>query len=344
MNELCIRDLTEITGGTLQLGTLPPLAGALEPIGQICLEHEAIARGDIYWPRATNRHAAEMFAEAAYMQGALGVIVAERMLEPWAGTFCLQVDHAEDALLRLGLGMRRQFCGHVVSLLSDEQETLGALCHAILSEELQGTWRGTHVHDPAANALEMVKLIASDDYALFTQPFFSHSQKDGYSHLCSPSVAVITRTAMTEINPVANERQVQQATRQVLKSLPEHGLVIVNATDAVLQEAARVSNAEVISISSDCGKSAIANLQATSDAISFEMNQASFHVPFSANVRWETVAAAVVLGNELGISSTSIQTAWRSFQEQRSLLAQRERASSTDSDQTPEKNRITKAA
>ena len=344
MNELCIRDLTELTGGVLQLGTLPPLAGALEPIGEIRLQHEAITRGDVYWPRATHHHAAEMYAEAAYMQGALGVIVAERILEPWAGTFCLQVDDVHAAMLRLGIAMRRQFCGRVISLLSDEQATLCALCHAILGEELQGSCSDTHVNDPTATAFEIVNLNASNDYALFAQPFFSHSQKDGYSHLCSPDVAVITRTAMTEINPVANERQVQQATRQVLKSLPDDGLVIVNANDAVLQDAARVSNAQVISIASDCGKSAIANLHATSDAISFEMNHASFHVPFSVNIRWETVAAAMVLGRELGISGTSMQTAWRSFQEQRSILAQREASLSTTSDKPPGQNRTTNAA
>ena len=344
MNELCIRDLTDLTGGTLHLGAMPPLAGAKEPLGEIRLQHDTIERGDVYWPRPSEDHAAEMYAEAAYMQGAAGVVITHRSLEPWAGTFCLQVDDPHKAMLRFASAMRQQFCGSVISLLSDEQELLGALCHTFLRERMQGSWSDTPVADPMDIAFKIAGLVASDEYTLLAQPFLSHSQKDGFSHLCSPDVAVITRTAMTEINPVANERQVQQATREALKRLPENGLVIVNATDAVLQDAARVSNAQVISIASDCGKSAVATLQATSDAISFEISHASFHVPSAANIRWETVAAAVTLGRELGISMTSMQAAWRTFQKQRTMAADRALSSPANSKPTSEPNKTTKAA
>lgn len=105
MNDLCIRDLTDIVGGRLRLGCLPPLGGELEPLGAVVVDCERVAQGDTYWELDCESGASR--ADEAFARGALGVVVSGRRVEPWAGTFSLEVDDTRAALGRLTQVVRR---------------------------------------------------------------------------------------------------------------------------------------------------------------------------------------------------------------------------------------------
>jgi hypothetical protein len=59
------------------------------------LSAAAVCDGDVYWH--VDRQAGEI--ELAYLRGALGVVTAGRMIEPWPGRFSLRID---DAIAGLG--------------------------------------------------------------------------------------------------------------------------------------------------------------------------------------------------------------------------------------------------
>jgi hypothetical protein len=91
---LCLIDLVELTGGKLQLAAMPPLEGTLAPIRRIVLSPDLIRPGDVYWRLAGQP--GDM--EAAFLGGALGVVIPGRPIEPWPGRFSLQVDDPVAAL------------------------------------------------------------------------------------------------------------------------------------------------------------------------------------------------------------------------------------------------------
>ena len=101
MNEsLSIGELVEIVGGQLVMSSMPPLAGDLEPIHRIATCLEQVQTGDVFiWGQPYAQTAG--FAEVAYASGALGVIVEDHSIEPWAGRFCLVTDDTRRALHRL---------------------------------------------------------------------------------------------------------------------------------------------------------------------------------------------------------------------------------------------------
>ena len=49
MNNVCLRDITEIIGGELQLGSLPPLDGEMQSVDRIVTDSRLVQPGDVYW-------------------------------------------------------------------------------------------------------------------------------------------------------------------------------------------------------------------------------------------------------------------------------------------------------
>lgn len=101
MLHMCIGDLAKVVGGTLTLASLPPLAGLFEPVRRVVVDSRSVQAGDVFWGVVSAPYDGSRLAEDAFMRGALGVVVAGRHVEPWAGRFALEVDDANAALVRL---------------------------------------------------------------------------------------------------------------------------------------------------------------------------------------------------------------------------------------------------
>ncbi len=89
---MSIRDVTELVGGRLQFGPMPPLDGNRETIGRILPTCQNVRPRDVVlWGQ--DQEPKDCFLEEAYAQGALGII-AQRPVTPWAGRFSLAVADA----------------------------------------------------------------------------------------------------------------------------------------------------------------------------------------------------------------------------------------------------------
>ena len=112
---MSIRDVTELVGGRLQFGPMPPLDGILETIGRILPTCQNVKPRDVVLPWQ-NQQSTDCFLEEAYARGALGVI-AERLVTPWAGRFSLTVDDTSYVLQRLACWRAGQLRGHRVMVV-----------------------------------------------------------------------------------------------------------------------------------------------------------------------------------------------------------------------------------
>jgi hypothetical protein len=94
---LSIQDLVRLTHGQLKLAAMPHVDGAWVLVPRIVLDSRLVERGDLFWrvePQACD-------AQLAFFRGAIGLVTDGRQVEPWPGTFCLQVRDAVDSLQRL---------------------------------------------------------------------------------------------------------------------------------------------------------------------------------------------------------------------------------------------------
>ena len=97
-----IDDLRIACGGTLRLGSMPPLDGERTLIRSVTHYLSQIVPGSVYWPLDLSSHDLAdgyevRLAEEALAQGATGVIIAGRRVTPWAGCWTLQVNDAWSA-------------------------------------------------------------------------------------------------------------------------------------------------------------------------------------------------------------------------------------------------------
>ena len=99
--KLCIEQLGELTDGCIRLGAMPPLAGKLEPIGRIVFDPQQVEARDIYWALQVGSYDGALFVGEAFARRALGVVLAGRRIEPWAGSFCITVTDGLTSLHRL---------------------------------------------------------------------------------------------------------------------------------------------------------------------------------------------------------------------------------------------------
>ncbi len=91
MLKICIAQLAELVDGRLRLASMPPLGGGFEPTGRIVIDSNMVSPGDLYWALDGFGHYGSSYTQQAFANGAQGVIVASRGIEPWAGKFCIEV-------------------------------------------------------------------------------------------------------------------------------------------------------------------------------------------------------------------------------------------------------------
>ena len=93
---LSIQDLVQLTHGQLRLAAMPHVDGAWVQVPRIVLDSRLIERGDLFWRVEPQ----ECDTQLAFFRGAIGLVTDGRPVEPWPGTFCLQVRDAVDSLQR----------------------------------------------------------------------------------------------------------------------------------------------------------------------------------------------------------------------------------------------------
>jgi len=94
---LSIHDLVQFTAGELRLAAMPPLEGGPVLVPRIVLDSRLVERGDLFWQVQPQ----DCDTQLAFLRGAIGIVTDGRPVEPWPGTFCLQVADSLDALQRL---------------------------------------------------------------------------------------------------------------------------------------------------------------------------------------------------------------------------------------------------
>jgi UDP-N-acetylmuramyl pentapeptide synthase len=158
MDGLCSGDLADITGGTLRLGTLPPLGGAWEPIRRVVTTSHAVVPGDVYWDLTEPRSELGASVWEAFARGALGVVTAQPTIEPWAGAFVVQVQDSRRALRDVGCWARRRYRDHIVALCCSPRSPLPQLVACICHSEsfgLEGGLEGDS-DEPSCSSLDTI--------------------------------------------------------------------------------------------------------------------------------------------------------------------------------------------
>jgi UDP-N-acetylmuramoyl-tripeptide--D-alanyl-D-alanine ligase len=153
--------------------------------------------GEVFWSVSTTPDRGNL-AEEAFARGALGVVAAGRRVEPWAGTFSIEVDDPKWALWQLGRTLRSRYGGRVIAVAGGPGKTLA---RAMIAHVLEHEFSGASADDTARHRDYLhvgLPLALSDldddahDYALFELHGCRPDELAAETGLCRPDVAVIT--------------------------------------------------------------------------------------------------------------------------------------------------------
>ena len=195
----CIRDLADVTNGHLRLSTMPPLDGDLHLINRLVFDSRKVQPGDVFWALSGPQFDGAQFIEDALLRGATGIVVADRMLEPWAGGFCITVEDTRQALQELARWNCRRLLGEIILVLGDQSQRIAKALGDLLVTEVipYGT--------PASFLGALSCIDEFSEFAVVSIANNDPGEIGTISHLCCPRIAVIsppTKTKNTRLHEI----------------------------------------------------------------------------------------------------------------------------------------------
>jgi len=314
MMELALRDLTDIIGGKPHLGTMPPLAGDAVPVGRIVTDSRQVNAGDVFWALVGPRHDGADFADEAFSRGAAGVVSA-RLVEPWAGRWCLHVEDTTWALWQLATVARYQFDGNVIAVTgSVGKTTTRQMLHTVLGTDLRGNANPRNFNNHIGVPLSLLQWSAWDDYAVVELGASRPGEIKALAELCEPHVGVVTRIAEAHLEGFGNQRSIAESKAELLSALPGDGCAVLNADDPWQHRIASRCRCSVLWV----GRSANADVTATDihssgGLLSFRVDGHSFEVPVQGRHHLTSALASVAVGQWMGMDLARIAYALKQF-------------------------------
>jgi UDP-N-acetylmuramoyl-tripeptide--D-alanyl-D-alanine ligase len=313
MDGWSIRDLVTILQGELTLGCMPPLGGELEPVGQIVDDLRRLRRGDLYWELPGRNRAR---AEEAFARGAIGVIVGNRHVEPWAGCCSIRIDDHSKALWRLAKAGRRGFTGTAIGIASHSgRRTAVCLAQQVLSRALDGETLFVDGNNPdgLARALALSSCVGpagGGDYLLVELPGDGWQEIRQESDLCQPQIAAIYSVANSRGWNSLETLSVAQQLQQLLDALPRHGLLVLNGDDRELRRAIRGPRDRITWVGRDCESDLIASHVAWSDGhLAFQVGKTRFRIRVWGRQHLPAALGALAIGRRMGLDDRQIAAA-----------------------------------
>jgi UDP-N-acetylmuramoyl-tripeptide--D-alanyl-D-alanine ligase len=310
MRNLCIRELAQVTGGQLSVGTMPPLGGDLEPINRIRTDSRLIEPGDVFWGLKGRTHQGSRFAEEAFARGALGAIVSDRNLEPWAGKFSLVVEDSRWALWQLARWSRSQFTGQMVGITGSlGKSTTRQMIGEVLAQYRQGAVTVADRSDAIGVPLCLLDVESDDEFSVIEIAGQAPGEIDSLSHLCSPHIAVITCLADVHLDGFGDRETLADSKFELIRALPDDGVSVINGDDSRLLKLARELNHRVVTFGRSSSCDVVADdVSSCSKVLSFRYEGVKFELPVWGRHLLTPALATIAVAREFGIAAKDIRT------------------------------------
>jgi len=316
MEYLLLSDLDRLVGGRLRFGKMPPIHGSSTPLGRVVTDSRKVEPGDVFWGLAGQRHDGSEFAEEALARGASGVVVAGRIVQPWAGRWSLEVPDTQLALWELASYCRGRFPGRVVAVTgSVGKTTTRQMIHRVLSSRFQGTASPKNYNTHIGLPLSMLNWSLDDDFAVVELGATGRGEIESLAKLCRPHVGVITRIGEAHLEGFGSQPAIASAKTELIETLSPSGFAVLNGDDPWLRGRATGCRAHVTWFGGDedCEVTAT-NVNACEGKLCFSVEGQPFEVPVWGEHHVTPALAAIAVGRLFGITLDEASAALAEFE------------------------------
>lgn len=287
------------------MATLAPPAGEATPLGRVRTSIHELERGDVFWA-LPNDDPAEL-AQDAYRLGASGVVFQQKYVQPWPGSWSLEVQDATCSLLRLLHACRAKFKGSLVAVDAHEQGCSALpLVHRVLSYKQQGMPLVSGKLDCSGYPLGLAAVRTDHDFAVLE---VGRSVKRAAIEICQPQIAVVLHGLARQTISLSSDKL---AARHIplLTALSSDTQAVLNADDESLQQVGDGCPAQVIWIGRSAGSDMRAeHVQRQGRHLLFSVSGFRFRIGLAAGYDLYDTLAAIAVGNIFGYSMAQIARA-----------------------------------
>ena len=307
MLPLLVKELADITQGTPRFGAMPPLDGDATRLGRTVIDSRQVQPNDVFWALRGDRHDGSDFIHEAFARGAAGA-VTDRVVEPWAGRWSVQVPDAQLALWQSAQAVRERFDGHVIAVTGSVGKTsTREMIRATLSDTLVGTASPRNYNNQIGTPVSMLNWCGQHQYAVVELGANHLGEIDSLTRLCEPEIGVITSVCEAHLGEFGNLKNVARAKSELLSLLPEDGWAVLNGDNLWLRQTARFDRNRTIWVgrTSDCD--VVANYICSQDGhLQFSVDGYRFSVQVWGRHFLVSALCAVAVGRILGLSEKQI--------------------------------------
>jgi len=313
--DICLGQLQEVVGGKLHAGSMPPRDQELVSINRIVTDSRRVEQGDLFLGLNGPNHDGANFADEAFARGAVGVLVSERSIEPWAGGFTLQVPDTTLALWQLAAWHRNRFTGQVIGITgSVGKTTTREMISAALGTTGEVTASPENFNNHIGVPLSLLQVGTTDDFAVMELGASARGEIDGLARLADPDIGIITCVADAHLGSFGGREQIFKAKTELLAALSSEDYLAVSGDDARLRRAAQRSPAQTLTF----GRSAQCDVFASEVAVdsgnlSFTVDSTRFRVPVWGRHHLGAALAAIAVGRIYGLGDEIVADALADF-------------------------------
>ncbi len=312
---ITIGELHELLGGQLRYGAMPPCAGEATVIGPIVTDSRTIAQDEVFWGLAGPRFDGAHFADEALMRGALGVVVAGRRVQPWAGRWSLEVNDGLESLWRLAAWNRQRLSAPLVAVTgSVGKTTTRRMIDAVLASRLCGATSPKNYNNHIGVPLSLLGLERWHRYAVVELGATGSGEIRRLARLAQPQIGVVTQIAEAHLGLFGSKEAIADAKAELLAELPDDGCVVLNGDDPALRRMAESCRGSIrwFGRGSDVDVQA-RNIESRNGQLKFHVDGQRYDLAVWGRHHLTAALAAIAVGRLFDFESKEIAAALAGF-------------------------------
>jgi UDP-N-acetylmuramoyl-tripeptide--D-alanyl-D-alanine ligase len=229
MAKLLVQEILTATGGILIRGEKD------FAFQNLSIDSRTILPGDLFLPLKGKRFDGHSFISEAKAKGAKGVIFAEETKEELA--VMIKVPDTKRALLQIAQHWRKRFSPKVVAITgSNGKTTVKEMVAHIAQKKYKVLKAKESYNNEIGVPLTLLQLTEEIEVLVLEMEM---NEIGGIRLLCEisqPEIGVVTNISDTHLEFLKNREGVAKEKRELLESLPENGIAVLNGDDPLVQK------------------------------------------------------------------------------------------------------------
>lgn len=242
-----IAEIIEATGGTLVSGKKGPFRGFF-------IDSRAIKDESLFIAIRGKNHDGHKFAEEVINKGCQGLIICEdyvsnakKIISDYPGTVLISVKDTTDALALLAKFQRGRAGVKVIAVTgSSGKTTTRSMTARIMSGSFETLATDGNFNNDIGLPLTLFRLSKAHKWAVLELGASGPGEISRLSEICRPDIGIITNIGPAHLEGFGSIEGVAKAKSELIYSLGDSGIGILNIDDPFLKEIALTSGKRII--------------------------------------------------------------------------------------------------